>query len=215
MEERCFWELLGLRPGADRREVKRAYHRLARQNHPDFFPPARKPLQELKMISLNEAYAQLMSRGTPLEPPEPPESVGPRVHTAAAEAAEPAAPEAPGGAAPEPAAAAVGLHREPAYAYYKQGFIHYSRAVHGVEALYQSIKRRRRLHFSPRDDAYERFAAGLTELGRAHEYFERVVAEHPASVWAPDAGVKLARIERFSQLYRRILRNLRASGPAP
>jgi len=203
MEERCFWELLGLRPGADRREVKRAYYRLARQNHPDFFPPERKPLQELKMISLNEAYAQLMARGVPPEPTEP------------AERPEPPQPAAPGSATPEPASAAVGLHREPAYAYYKQGFIHYSRAVHGVEALYQSIKRRRRLHFSPRDDAYERFAAGLTELGRAHEYFERVAAEHPGSVWAPDAGVKLARIERFSQLYRRILRNLRASGPAP
>ncbi len=64
-------------------------------------------------------------------------------------------------------------------------------------------------HFNPRDDAYERFAGSLNELRRAHEYFQRVAEEHSRSVWAPDARVKLLRVERFSELYRRILRNLR------
>jgi hypothetical protein len=106
-------------------------------------------------------------------------------------------------------ATGLGSHREPAYAYYKQGFVHYSRAIHGIQALYRSLRRLYPVHFDPRDDAYERFAGSLTELRRAHEYFQRVTEEHADSVWAPDARVKLARVERFSELYRRILRNLR------
>jgi hypothetical protein len=76
--------------------------------------------------------------------------------------------------------------------------------------LYRSFRRLYPAHFDPRDDAYERFAGSLTELRLAYEYFQRVAEEHAESVWAPDARVKLARVERFSELYRRILRNLRA-----
>lgn len=199
MDDLYFWELLGLAPGADRRAIKRAYHQLARRNHPDFFPTDQKPLQELRMITLNEAYTYLLERRPGEPPPEPePGSAG-----------EPP-PDASPGASP-----GIGFHREPAYAYYKQGFIHYSRAVHGIEALYHSMRRLYPLHFNPRDDAAERFAAGLTELRRAHEYFTRVAEEHAGSGWAPDARVKLARIERFSELYRKILRNLQGSAPAP
>ncbi|UCF99563.1 MAG: J domain-containing protein, partial [Spirochaetaceae bacterium] len=60
MTDQFFWHELGLQPGADRKQIKRAYWQLARQNHPDFFPEDRKAVQELKMITLNEAYAYLM-----------------------------------------------------------------------------------------------------------------------------------------------------------
>jgi curved DNA-binding protein CbpA len=203
MEDRYFWELLGLEPGADRRALKRAYRQLARQNHPDFFPPEEKPLQGLRMITLNEAYAHLLRRTG-----------------AEAQAQEEQAAEASGEPADDTPVAApttadwlppteLGFHREPAYAYYKQGFVHYSRAIHGIQALYRSFRRLYPVHFDPRDDAYERFAGSLTELARAHEYFQRVAEEHGESVWAPDARVKLARVERFGELYRRILCNLR------
>jgi hypothetical protein len=207
MDDRYFWELLGLEPGADRRALKRAYHRLARQNHPDFYPPQEKPLQGLRMITLNEAYAHLLWRtgGSATQEARAEEAPAGRASRAGAASrvapAERVTPAGPG--------EAVGLHREPAYAYYKQGFVHYSRAIHGIQALYRSFRRLHPVHFDPRDDAYERFAGSLTELRRAHEYFSRVAEEHAASPWAPDARVKLARVERFSELYRRILRNLR------
>lgn len=102
----------------------------------------------------------------------------------------------------------LGFHKDPSYAYYKQGFIHFSRAIHGIEALYQSLSQRRVVHFKPRDDAYRRFAEGLVELRRAHEYFSRVVQDFEKSIWKHDAKLKLGRIERFSSLYRRILGNL-------
>jgi hypothetical protein len=216
VDDRHFWELLGLQPGADRQAIKRAYHRLARRNHPDFFPAADKPRQGLRMITLNEAYAHLLRRtGVDAE-----SDAGEGQAAEGSPAGGPATGREAAHASPAPAevspAAGLGFHREPAYAYYKQGFVHYSRAIHGIQALYRSLRRLYPMHFDPRDDAFERFAGSLTELARAHEYFQRVAAEHAESVWAPDARVKLARVERFSELYRRILRNLReARRPAP
>ncbi len=220
MDDRYFWELLGLEPGADRRALKRAYHQLARRNHPDFFPPEDKPLQGLRMITLNEAYAHLLRRtsaGTEEAEADASGETGAPAGTSAAGEGQTDPPPASAPPAPGPPPRTdLGFHREPAYAYYKQGFVHYSRAIHGIQALYRSFRRLYPVHFSPRDDAYERFTGSLNELREAHAYFRRVAEEHAESVWAPDARVKLARVERFSELYRRILRNLRATRrPAP
>jgi curved DNA-binding protein CbpA len=226
MSDHFFWRELGLQPGADRRRIKRAYWQLARQNHPDFFPEERKAIQELKMIALNEAYAYLMSRlrvqalhsaAEPSRPDSqrggdgPPARAGRRaasftggVHLDTSWSGT----GATGVAEPMSNRTDLGFHKDPSYAYYKQGFVHFSRAIHGIEALYQSLSQRRVVHFKPRDDAYQRFAEGLVELRRAHEYFSRVVQEFDRSIWKHDAGMKLRRIERFSGLYRRILGNL-------
>lgn len=217
--ERVFWELLGLSPGAGRGAVKRAYHRKARENHPDFFPEDQKALQEIRMIALNEAYAYLLSL------PDPSSRGGAAARERGGDpsvgwgSSPPGAgngspgPEAPSpqGDSAGPPAAAVGFHKDPAYAYYKQGFVHFSRAIHGIEALYQSLARYPRIRFRPRDDAYERFAGSLVELRRSHEYFSRVVGEYGGSIWGKDAELKLGRIERFSALYRRIIGNLTGS----
>ncbi len=208
MSDLFFRELLGVGARAGLQEIKRAFHRLARENHPDLFPEERRDLQQLKMIMLNEAYAALCGRAgeggrSGREPPG---------EAAAGRAAgEPAGPGRAWGEGPttEP-----GPHRDPAYAYYKQGFVHFSRALHGIEALYQSIAPQKGT-FSPRIDAYQRFAGSLVTLRRSYGYFQRVVDEFPDSIWSEDARLKLRRIERFSDLYRRIVGNLGGSAPQP
>jgi len=199
-----FWRELGLQPGVDRKQIKRAYWQLARQNHPDYFPEERKAVQELRMIALNEAYAHLMSG-----PDVPGDSLQPR-HSE--RFGFDASWSDVGAGRPAPERSDLGYHKDPSYAYYKQGFVHYSRAVHGIEALYRSLTQRGIVHFKPRDDAYHRFAEGLVELRRAHEYFSRVVQEFEQSIWRHDARMKLRRIERFTVLYRRILGNLTENG---
>jgi DnaJ-class molecular chaperone len=53
---RCF-KLFGLSSGATLEEVKNAYKRLAKNNHPDRFTDAeQKKKQELMMMKINEAY---------------------------------------------------------------------------------------------------------------------------------------------------------------
>jgi hypothetical protein len=232
-----FWRELGLEPGAGRIQIKRAYWQLARKNHPDYFPDDRKAVQELKMIALNEAYAYLMgtlceaaatgfrdsgdfrhsegrtARGRTNGPAQAGDNGGGRF--AAGDSrfdTSWSGPGATGVAEPMSDRTDLGFHKDPSYAYYKQGFVHFSRAIHGIEALYQSLSQRRVVHFKPRDDAYQRFADGLVELRRAHEYFSRVVQEFEDSIWKHDAHMKLRRIERFTGLYRRILGNLTTAG---
>ena len=242
MNDSFFWRELGLEPGADRKQIKRAYWQLARKNHPDFFPEERKPIQELKMIALNEAYAYLMGTlrgmgdqgggGTAFRDTRDFRYSDRRAAQGETNSQARAAdggggqfatgdlrfdtswsgPGATGVAEPVSDRTDLGFHKDPSYAYYKQGFVHFSRAIHGIEALYQSLSQRRVVHFKPRDDAYQRFAEGLVELRRAHEYFSRVVQEFDGSIWKHDARMKLRRIERFTGLYRRILGNLTASG---
>jgi hypothetical protein len=110
-----FRELLGVAPGASREEIRRSWRRRVMANHPDRFPSERKPLQELRIIALNEAYASLMSlsRGPGIDGPAP-----------AGNAARRSATAGPGAAQkPAPGTTAIGPHRDPAYANYKQGFL--------------------------------------------------------------------------------------------
>jgi hypothetical protein len=243
MSDSFFWRELGLQPGADRKQIKRAYWQLARQNHPDFFPDERKAVQELKMIALNAAYAHLMGvirhdqhvassqssgnqggnyggGGASRAGNTRTVGAGRRYTGRVGDGGEAdtvrfdtswSGPGATGVAEPMSERTDLGFHKDPSYAYYKQGFVHFSRAIHGIEALYQSLSQRRVVHFKPRDDAYQRFAEGLVELRNANDYFSRVVQEFEDSIWKHDARLKLRRIERFTNLYRRILGNLTAS----
>ncbi|MCX7032121.1 MAG: hypothetical protein NTU62_18655, partial [Spirochaetes bacterium] len=92
-----------------------SWRRRVMANHPDRFPSDRKTAQELRVIALNEAYASLMALA------RDPKTAGP----APAGGAAGSSPAAGPGAVRRPAAGttAVGPHRDPAYAYYKQGFL--------------------------------------------------------------------------------------------
>ena len=193
MVDNYFYNLLGVAPGAAPEQVKHAFHNLARKNHPDFFPEEKKPLQEARMMALNEAYDYLLNRedqGFALQS----ESSVPRSHRSAFKSD----------------ASSVGFHKDPSYAYYKQGFVNYSRALNGIMSVHDIMgkKKIKRLDQGESEMA-ERFINSLTLLRLAHGYFSRVVAEHTDSMWRRDADIKLKKIERFSQLYRRILANMR------
>ena len=195
IDDSRFREILGAPPGADRPQIRRAYRRMVMENHPDRFPPERKQVQELAMITLGEAYAALM-RGGAVAAPAAPVPRGP--------AAAQAIPTAAG----TPAAAAVGPHRDPAYAYYKQGFVNFSIAVRGIAELTSAAECRQLPSWFPRYRASQDIASSLGLLAAAERYFTRVVESYPRSVWCADARVKLSRIRRFTSLYRTILSNM-------
>ena len=115
MSDARFRDLLGLEPGATREQIRRHWRCRVMENHPDRFPADRKSVQELRVIALNEAYASLMalSRDPKLADPAPDSGATGSPWSAGSAAAKP----------PAPAAGAVGRHRDPAYAYYKQGFL--------------------------------------------------------------------------------------------
>ncbi len=195
MNDEHFRQILGVSAEATREDIRKAYRRLVMENHPDRFPPDKKPLQDLAVITLTEAYTALMSAPLAARPeavrPDP--MPRPRGHSSAA---------------PDGARAALAPHGDPSYAYYKQGFINFSLAIHGIAEINQKIAAGRVPRFTRRYTAKEDIASSLAFLQAAHGYFSRVVQEHPRSVWSADAGAKLRRIERFTKLYRRILANL-------
>ncbi len=57
-EKRDYYDVLGIQKGASEDEIKKAYRKLARENHPDLHPDKVEECEE-KMKEINEAYSVL------------------------------------------------------------------------------------------------------------------------------------------------------------
>ncbi len=57
-EKRDYYDVLGIQKGATEDEIKKAYRKMARENHPDLHPEKADECEE-KMKEINEAYAVL------------------------------------------------------------------------------------------------------------------------------------------------------------
>src|SRR5208337_3624829 len=93
-------------------------------------------------------------------------------------------------AAPAPEStpvAALTRPRDPAYAWYKQGFINFSLAIHGIAAVNRKIAAGRALPSRRRFNTAEYFGTSLAYLRSAHGYFTRVVEDYAESVWVADS----------------------------
>ena len=186
-----YYEIIGVRPGADRDTVKRAYHRIVRAHHPDLFPECLREIQELKMVQINDAYARIMKNGDfSTSGLEAYAGVNGTLHDALVRNASPALDKT------------LGFHHDIEYAYYKQGFINFSKALAGIKLVEPKAALRNDLYY------IRRFSTALFYLRRADIYFSELVRRFPASMWARDARLKIRRSEYFNRLYLKILRNI-------
>lgn len=182
---------LGVEPGCTVDELRAVYRRLAKDNHPDLFPDDQRSRQQLKMMRINEAYMAVLAEltGTAGEPVRAPEPNVP-----------PAAPRDQ---------RSVGALRDPAYAYYKQGFRYFNMGSTELSRKEAPAIRRWLLAEGTADGYILRLALrALHYFERSYSYFLVVVDHYPLSPWAPDARWKLRRLEKFSAVYQRICENL-------
>lgn len=191
MASSLYYELLKVGPGASLAEIKTAYHRAAKCNHPDLFPERQRKHFEMRMMQINAAYLAIVcDRSEAAQEP--------------ASRAVPAEAEPP---APEAGTTAVGHLRDPAYTYYKLGFKHYSE---GRRTLFRHyLSGGQRIDFSTENiDVLKLAVAALHHFHRAYGCFEKVSSEYPLSVWARDSAVKIYYLNRYNAIYQRICDNL-------
>ena len=220
---RRHYAMLELEPRCSLADARSAYRRLAKRNHPDLFPDEARARQQLRMMRINEAYMVVLAELT--------ESAAPSAGAAQPEAGAgvpastpspaPAQHDAGGGEAfftawrekakpGEPSSVtAVGSLRDPAYAYYKQGFRYFNLGATELSRK-EAPKLRRYLATEGTADGYILRLAlrALHYFERSYSYFLVVVERYPTSPWYADARWKLRRLEKFSAIYQRICENL-------
>ena len=204
MESLLYYTILNLPPEAGIADIKKAYYRLAKENHPDHFPQELREIQELKMMQINEAYHYLANLCS-MKDKEPEKQTGAERkeknkkrydyswNEHIRKRYENLSPVKD-----------LGEPREPAYAYYKQGFVNFSKGLRGI--MSRSSKR----YLTDAVSLLEWANNSIKHFQRAHTYFTRVVSEYPDSIWYTDAREKLNRIQNFNMLYIKILNNIKA-----
>ena len=190
MAHDTFYKILGITPDVPLEKIKEAYHRAAKRNHPDLFPEESRHTQQLKMMKINEAYLTIIAETADVRD---------------------ATPVTPGNTAvqeekPENTSQ-VGPLKDPAYAYYKQGFKHYSDGQRKFYNRYLKEEQRIRYVFNWKY-LLKLATESLQAFERSYGYFRKVVEEYPDSIWARDADLKIKRLQRFNAIYRKICNNI-------
>jgi len=191
-----YYRILNIAPGATATELKDAYHRAAKRNHPDMYPEERRGVQQLAMMRINEAYLSITSGGggSPDIGAEPPRT---RSYAATSSLS-----------AQTPANLPATL-KDPAYVYYRRGFDSFR---DGYSAMFRRDPREilRYLRETRTIDAYilKLTIRALQHFEQAYRYFLIVVQEYPLSVWAYDSRWKLKRVETYNHVYHRICERL-------
>lgn len=190
--QQFYSSLLGISAAAGEEELRQRYRQLARENHPDRFPPEEREDRSLRMAQINEAYRAWRRRLRGL-PQRRAEIIPPQATTSDPKDAAGNDRFAAGMLAPV---------RDRAYALYKQGFVHYSRGAGGM------MFRGRSTRIPPDERGLHRVLSSLEAFLQAQGCFQRLVERYPESIWSADAEWKLVRIRGFLRVYQSIRGNL-------
>ena len=102
-------------------------------------------------------------------------------------------------------------HKDPGYAYYKQGFNLFSK-IH-PNSWHTPLKKEKFITTLKREETNDEMIKIVEELleflPRSYYYFSRVLEEYPESSWAYDAQEKMIKIEKLTPVYVRIVKSLK------
>lgn len=188
-----YYELFELSEKYTIEELKKAYRKLVKQHHPDLFKcNHQKKFQEVKMAQINEAFIRLKDQLTSHN-----ENISPLMNNLKKNTMQL-------------------LAKDNSYYYYKKGFIFFTKAINkkyhkvGVIVSENSIKCFNIEQFSD-ENIKNDYINSFKLLRLADYYFSIVINDYPKSIWSNDAISKLKEIERFYNLYQKILNNINSS----
>jgi hypothetical protein len=191
-----YYRMLHINKNASLEEVKKAYHNMAKKNHPDLFPENQRHIQQLKMMSINEAYMSIISHFKRMvsDIHDDDNRKDEEVHTSNINV---------------PADYQVGPLRDPAYTYYKRGFTHYTEGYRIFHSRFM-LKKYSFKYINFNKDKLQLAIRALQNFEKSYYYFMRVVSDYSDSIWARDAGIKLQVLEKINMIYHKICKNLSA-----
>ena len=180
-------------------QIKKNYHRLARENHPDLHPEPLRGKQHLKMMQINEAFMAVTAyrkNHTSIDEDILSENLAPAAESCIN------IPDAPMPGATPPA-------RDKAYFYYKQGFDYYRK---GQEIFHKRFKLpgngRVRNIFLGKKDLLNLAITAIRNFEKSYACFLTVVNEFPDSIWLSDSMDKLKSLEHINSIYSKICQNI-------
>jgi hypothetical protein len=208
-----YYRILGVEPGSSLDQVKDAYYRAAKKNHPDLFPEEKRHVQQLRMMKINEAYLSIVSHTS-----DNIRGIGGMTTPDAEESDQPGG--VAGGASGSAATGevsrferdpgkAVGALKDPAYVYYKRGFYYYSVGRRTFFDRYKPEKDR--FHYMVNNQEILDLALSCLKLyEKSYMYFLKVAENYPDSIWYKDTLAKMYYLERYNTIYHRICTSISA-----
>ena len=192
-----YYTILEVETGASLDQVKEAYYRAAKKNHPDLFPEEERHTQALKMMKVNEAYLSIVSRNTQG-----------RDEGTSREPAGGAATSVMSRQTPDQDKA-LGPLKDPAYTYYKLGFTYYTA---GRKAFFDRYRpQENRIHYIIGNREILQLALQCLQLfEKSYSYFLKVAEDYPESIWHRDTLAKMHYLERYNAIYQRICTSIAA-----
>ena len=193
-----YYKILGVTEETPIGEIKKAYHALARKNHPDLFPREERQKQHLIMMKINEAYMSILECCSSKDDMD--------ITNKQTEEEQKPAPDLKVNLERNE----VGQLKDPAYAYYKLGFDLYTL---GQATFHKRFTKDGMDDFksivSPKDEEVLGLAlTALKHFEKSYTYFLNVTNRYPKSVWYDDARSKLEDLEKLNDVYSKICLNL-------
>ena len=192
-----FYRVLEIEPGSSMEEVRDAYYRAAKKNHPDLFPEEKRHKQQLRMMKINEAYLTIVSQRSESNKDETQVNLGKSASTSSISKRLAMQKNQ------------VATLKDPAYTYYKLGFTYYTE---GRKAFFDRYKPKdNRYHYMMDNREILMLAISCLKLyEKSYTYFLRVAEEYPDSVWYRDTVTKMYYLERYNAIYHRICMSIAA-----
>ena len=190
-----YYDILKIKKNASETEIKKAFRKQVKKNHPDLFSEDKKTFQTLILTQIIEAYNKLSDSELKYTHGEITENSSYKTDSFILNNH------------------AVAAHKNADYIYYKMGIKDLKKAQKSTASrvfLFMDKKLNIRLQSNTAEDKeiIKHYISSLRYLRKADSFFTKVIEKFPKSIWVNDSKNKLLKIESLYTRYQTIINNL-------